>query len=214
MNAGKKMLAALAIAGVFASGAYAQGTDTMPVQKPFSVKIGGAFFTDSDTKDAIGNSTFTVGLGYDFTKTNATMPIILQGYIDYFAPKSNERSVTAQGNTGFIRQELEYAFGVGVAGRYAFITEPTANVVPYAGLGLGYYSVKVRYEETVTSGAEQIASDSVSPSKSGLGGKIFAGVETKQGIFGEIDFSFLPEVELKSLSYKTSNLGLRIGYRF
>jgi hypothetical protein len=197
MNAGKRILAALAITGVFASGAYAQ-TDTMPVQKPFSVKLGAAFFTDSDTKDRVGNSTFSVGLGYDITKTNATMPIILQAYVDYFAPKSKERTISA------VTQEIkmESAFGVGVAGRYAFIKEPKANLVPYAGAGLGFYSVKRKVEVT--------GSPTNSKTKSGLGGKVFGGVELKEGFFGEVDFNFLPKVEEDNFS----NFGLRIGYRF
>lgn len=213
MNAGKKMLAALAIAGVLASGAYAQGsaTDTMKVQKPFSVKIGGAFFTDSGTKDAIGNSTFTVGLGYDFLKTASTSPIIVQGYIDYFSPKSNTESVTVNGVTNSIESKMESTFGIGVAGRYAFINTPTANIVPYAGLGIGFYSAKGKVERTISgSGSTPGTSESESKTKSSLGGKIFAGVETKQGIFGEIDYNILPKVE--DLNF--NNFGVRVGYRF
>jgi opacity protein-like surface antigen len=210
MNAGKKMLAALAIAGVLASGAYAQESSAVTkVQKPFSVKIGGAFFNDGDTKDAIGNSTFTVGLGYDFLKTKATNPIIVQGYLDYFAPKSRERSVTAGGVTNTIESKLEYAFGLGVAGRYAFITEPTANFVPYAGLGLGFYSLKVKTDVSSVGGSSPF-SNAESNTKNGLGGKIFAGVEIKQGIFGELEYNFLPKVEDADLS----SFGARIGYRF
>jgi hypothetical protein len=204
-----KWISGVLVAGLLAgltTSANAQGTapgGAMKVDKPFSVKIGGLFFSNSDTKDALGNSTLSLGVGYDFLKTASENPLIVQGYIDYFLPKDG--TVTLGG----ISQEtkLENMFGVGVSARYQLVrATDTASFFPYAGIGLGVYSSRVKQN---TSGGEQTPT-STSDTKTGLGGKLFLGAELKQGFIGELEYNWIPS----NGPVKPSGFGARIGYRF
>ena len=88
---------------------------------------------------------------------------------------------------------------------------PKSQVAPYAGLALGYASVKVKRERTFESTAnEQTTTTSESKTGSGIGAKLFLGAELKQGIYGELEYDWLP----KALDVNPSGFGLRIGYRF
>jgi opacity protein-like surface antigen len=201
-----KMLSGILAAGIVAgltTGANAQDAGgAMKVAKPFSVKLGGLFFGDGDTKDAIGSSTLSIGLGYDFLKTKAENPVVVQGYVDYFAPKSKTRSI------GDVRSEgkLDYSIGLGVAARYQLVrATETSSFFPYAGVGLGIYRTKVS-----VSGFDGESNFSESNTSTGLGGKLFLGAELKQGFFGELEYNYLPKVE----DAKFSGFGARIGYRF
>ncbi|GAB4466450.1 MAG: hypothetical protein OHK0029_37790 [Armatimonadaceae bacterium] len=195
MKAVNTILASLVVAGVLATGAQAQ--DTMKVQKPFSIKVGGIFFGDGDTKDAIGNSTVTVGLGYDFLKTRSTNPVIFQGYVDYLAPRSR---TMGDGDGGSIRSELDYVFGFGVNARYAFLQQPSIGFIPYGFAGIGFYT-----------GRASVSGNGIdeSDTENGFGGKLGLGAELKEGIFGELEYNF---IDLGDANL--NGFGARIGYRF
>jgi hypothetical protein len=210
-----KMLSGILAAGIVAgltTGANAQDAGgAMKVAKPFSVKLGGLFFGDGDTKDAIGSSTLSIGLGYDFLKTKAENPVVVQGYIDYFAPKSKTTTIAVpDGDGGFTNVssegKLDYSIGIGVAARYQLVrATETSSFFPYAGVGLGIYRTKVS-----VSGFNGESNFSESNTSTGLGGKLFLGAELKQGFFGELEYNYLPKVE----DAKFSGFGARIGYRF
>jgi hypothetical protein len=209
-----KVLSGILAVGVVASlaaGAHAQGstaaTTTTKVVKPISVKIGGLWFGNSDTKDAIGSSTISLGIGYDFMKTKAENPVVLQGYLDYFLSKDgtvNVANVTQE-------TKMDYAYGVGVAARYQLVkATDTASVFPYAGLGLGVYGSKFKSSTTTDNGEGGLSVVDDSGTKTGLGGKIFIGAEMKQGFLGELEYNWMPD----NGPIKPSGFGLRVGYRF
>lgn len=198
--------------------AYAQ--DALPVQKPFRVKIGGLFPTDAAVRDAIGNNLIFVGLGYDFSKTTSTSPTIIEAYFDY-ANKSDTRNVPIETGSGQLIDNIRSkatgtVYGVGVAARYLF-SPPTTPTQAYAGAGVGIYNVQ--YKETNSLQGE---SESFSESKTGLGGKLFAGIQSNAGFFGEIEYNLFPTLtftddfgdEPTNVDVKTNGFALRIGYRF
>jgi opacity protein-like surface antigen len=199
MKAITSIVASLVVAGTVASGASAQ-ENTMKVQKPFSVKIGGIFFSNGDTKDFLGDSTYTVGLGYDFLKTKATNPIILQAYVDYLGRKTRRISISESS----IESKLDYALGLGVAARYQFFDGQSMGFTPYGFLGLGFYTA--RGSGNVAFGGN---SEGGSSTESGVGGKIGLGAEIKQGIFGELEYNFIDIGDVN-----LSGFGARLGYRF
>jgi hypothetical protein len=209
-----KVLSGILAVGVVASlaaGAHAQGAQK--VDKPISIKIGGLFFT-GDAKDLIGSSTISLGVGYDFLKTKAENPVVVQAYLDYFLSKDGDdtrsvgggeslttgRQVTVTTNT-----KMDYAVGIGAAARYQLVrATDTASVFPYAGVGLGIYNLKVK----TSSSPAQSTDDS--ETKTGLGGKVFLGAEFKQGFLAEIEYNLIP----KAAELNPSGFGVRIGYRF
>jgi hypothetical protein len=209
MKAVKISIAALAVAGLCAgltgrANAQAPATTT-EVTKPFTVKLGALFLADKDA----GDTALTLGIGYDFLKTKSTNPLILQGYLDYIA--GTEKSTTVGNVTA--KAQLEYGIGVGVAARYKLMQENagSAGFSPYGFLGLGVYSVKVKGEvRTGATGSIPASTVSGSDTKTGLGGKLGLGAEMKSGIFGELEYNFLPSLE----GYNPSGFGARIGYRF
>lgn len=206
MKAVKISFVALAIAGICAGltgSAHAQApATTTTVTKPFTVKLGGLFPKD-------GDATLSVGLGYDFLKTKSDNPLLLQGYVDYFSSSSDDVNGP---NGARIKNKFEYGVGVGVAARYMFIqATPKQTVAPYGFLGLGVYSVKGKNEVTTPIQFDQSTTvASRSKTKTGLGGKVGVGAELKSGVFGEVEYNFLPEVN----DIKASGLGVRVGYRF
>jgi hypothetical protein len=195
------VLVAGLVAGLTASAHAQDAGGSMKVAKPFSVKIGGIFFSDGDVKDAIGNSTITLGVGYDFLKTKAENPVVLQGYLDFLLPKERTDSFDTGEGTLERESKLNHSIGVGVAARYQLVrATETTSVFPYAGLGLGIYNSKM---------TSSFDGDSDSSTKTGLGGKIFVGAELKQGFIGEIEYNFIP-----GDGGNLNGFGARIGYRF
>lgn len=204
MNLFKTLLAGIALLGVGAvtTNAHAQGTTpTEKVTKPFSLKVGGLFFTDGDTKDAIGDSTVSLGVAYDFGKTATANPIVYGAYFDYFIRKSRDQNVSIGGVGNFSVHSSAEAFGLGVQGRYLFTPpSPTTSFSPYAGLGVGVYNARGKVDGF---GSKNTTS---------IGGKVLLGAELKSGILGELEYDFIPKV--KDFDAKLSGFGARIGYRF
>jgi hypothetical protein len=165
--------------------ATASSTPTGKLQKPWRLKIGAFFPTDGDVKDSLGNTFFSYGVSYDFVKTQVETPITLGVYVDG-ATKSKDGG------------RLSYV-GLGPSARY-FFTPVVAPVRFYGGAGLGPYFVTVK------------AGDS--KNKTAFGGKLLAGVESNQGIFGELDYTFISSVSVGGDDVKPSGFNLSVGYRF
>lgn len=195
------VLVAGLVAGLTASAHAQDAGGAMKVAKPFSVKIGGIFFSDGDVKDAIGNSTISLGVGYDFLKTKAENPLIAQAYLDFLLPKERTFRVSDGEGSFEAKSKLNHSIGVGVAARYQLVrATETTSVFPYAGLGLGVYNSKV---------SSSFDGGSDSSTKTGIGGKLFVGAELKQGFIGEIEYNFIP-----GDGGNLNGFGARIGYRF
>ena len=111
----KMLLATLALGAVAAAPSLAQD-DTMKVQKPITVLLGGFRGTNS------GSDTFTsIGARYDFLKTTASKPIIVSAYVDYLAEKNGVSAI-----------------GGGAHARLLLVTPGTmTSGTPYANLALG-----------------------------------------------------------------------------
>jgi hypothetical protein len=195
----KKLIATLALAGLgafSATAANAQGTETTGVVKPISIKLGGNFISDGDTRKAIGNPLVNIGVTYDFGKTVSANPLIYSAYLDYFIPRSKKTDgVDARGE----------AIALGGQVRYLIVPPGAGSFVPYGGVGLGIYNARVRAEA---------GGDTFSKNTTGVGGKLFLGAELASGILGEIDYNFIPKINVPGGSAKFSGFGARIGYRF
>jgi hypothetical protein len=192
--------AALLGAAALAPAAHAQ-TDTMKVERPFRIKVGGYFPNDGDVKDSFGKNFVTAGLAYDFAKTKATTPVIFSGYFDYVFEKSRtENNVEGKLSN----------FGVGVAARFLF-TPPTAPTgQPYAELGLGYYNVMAKLRGTVN--GVNIDEDE---NTGRFGGKVALGYQLNNGLFGEFEYTLIDKVRLLgSDNFDPSGFKASIGYRF
>lgn len=186
------------VAGLGAS-AFAQD-DTLAVQKPFRVKLGGLFGggkVESATGVEIGkiDYRFSAGVSYDFSKTNATSPVLFNVYADYFMG-SDDKTVN---NVKFDTEATTFGIGVGV--RYLFAPAIGTRGQPYGELGLGYYSTKL----------DTGASDD---SEGGLGGKIALGYQLSMGAFGEVEYTVIDKFSSGGAEYQPSGIRASIGYRF
>ena len=129
MNTFKKIAAAMAVAlgtvALIGGAANAQGK--ADVVKPFTIKIGGEFFTDSDVKKFTKNAP-SLGLVYDFGKTKATNPLVYSAYLDGLYKKTHGVKLSI--------------FGIGAQGRYLLAPADSKSGVPYLGAGVGVYFLK------------------------------------------------------------------------
>lgn len=204
MNSVKRMVAALAVAGlggVLANSAHAQ-TPTNRVQKPFRIQLGAYFPTDSNVKDAVGSTMFQYGLSYDFAKTQATNPVTFNAYIDG-ALRTGDETI---GGQNFDTEFTLTGFGVGLR---SYFTPATAGTRLYGGAGIGAYSARVKASRT-----ENNVTVSASESSTKFGGKLLVGGEINQGFLAELSYTFVDKVSLGGENYNPSGVGLTIGYRF
>jgi len=157
---------------------------TAKVMKPFRIKLGAFFPTDGDAKDALGDAFFSYGVSYDIFKTKATNPLIVSAYLDgYNASKSGNRI---------------NMISIGPAARYYFNPVVEAPTRFYAGAGLGAYFLNLK------------ADNGDSENKTKFGGKVFGGLEFGPGFFGEVDYTWISEVE----DFNPGGFDVQIGYRF
>ena len=204
---------ALPIALVAFSDIALAQTDTRAVQKPFRIKVGGAFTGGKIEAGGIeyGKIDYrpNAGLSYDFTKTNATNPIVLSVYGDYFMG-NGDKSVTLAGQTANFEYEST-TFAIGIAARYTLTPPTTPGGHPYAELGVGYYSTKLK---------EEVGTLSESKTEGSIGGKVALGYQLANGIFGEFEYSLIPQFEtrfandLVDTKYNPSAIRASLGYRF
>lgn len=189
----------LASVATFGAASFAQ-EGTLPVQKPFRVKLGGLFGggkVESTNGTEIGkiDYRFSAGLAYDFSKTTATSPVIFNIYADYFMG-SDDKTV---GNVKFDTEATTLAIGIGA--RYLFAPAVGNAGQPYGELGLGYYSTK-------------LDTGSNDDTEGGLGGKIALGYQLSMGAFGEIEYTVVDKFSKGGVEYQPSGIRASIGYRF
>jgi hypothetical protein len=151
----------LSVAAVFGPTAGAWAQDTVAVQRPIRVSIGSL----GGKKGGINNPV-SLGVSYDFSKTQQARPTLYSGYVDFASKSSSGRRLTIT--------------GVGVSGRYLLAAPgELSSGTPYATLGIGYYQTKL-------SGSDApFTSD-------GFGGKLGLGYELTNGILGELEFVRAP----------------------
>ena len=190
------LAAAFGVLGTTAAQAQDDPNIIVPTQKKFRVKIGGYFPESGRQRDALGRNFVSFGLGYDLGKTSTTVPVVYEIYADYL-----RRSKTSGdfGRTGL------GAFGVGLAARY-FFTDANQMYKPYAGAGVGIYSIHLKQD--LPTGAFS------NKREIGLGGKFLLGTEMNNGIFGELEYNFLPRPSIFGNDINLNGLQLRLGYRF
>ena len=231
--------AAGAAAGLSAiTGSAHAAVDTQPVQKPFGVRIGylltsvnsTLFPEESDFRRSFSLKPFNVGVSYDISKSKTASPVVYGVYADYFAERSNDQNFTLEGNTTEKATSKVSAFGIGGSARFLFGTA-NAAWVPYAGVGIGIYSVRAKLDDVETTTDVQVEASSLSRqttttntfSKSktqvSVGGKVLVGVQGKSGLLGELEYDILPTATVKDsgeklLDGKLSGLNIRVGYRF
>jgi len=178
---------------------------TLPVQKPFGVKVG-ALFPSSGKVDLGGgdnikiSNLYNVGLSFDFKKTTATNPVIYGVYADYFSGDKSKNFA----EVGHVKASSEI-FGIGVSARFFLSSAVAEKGQPYAEAGIGYYSDKVKLSGD---------GDSASKTKGGLGGKIAVGYQLPVGVFGELGYTIINKFKSDGVSFNPSGLNAAVGYRF
>jgi hypothetical protein len=184
----KTLFASALVAGIstgLATAASAQApTANVPTQeaaKPFAVKLGVAFPSDGDAKDAVGSTWFTFGLNYDIGKTKTTAPVVYGAYLDGTFASKNGNDVSA--------------FGLGPEARYYF-GAPTMPVSFYAGAGIGVYLLHA-------------SGNGASQTNTRFGGKLLAGAEFKQGFLGELAYNWTGNVHSLTLNNFALLVGYR-----
>ena len=199
---------AIAAVGGFGASAFAQ--DTLPVQKPIRVKLGGVF--TGNKVDAVGTSDnisylFNVGVAYDFSKTTATQPLIVNAYAD-FNTGSKSKNTGAFGNV----KATATNFDIGVAGRYLLTPATAPGGHPYAELGIGLYNIGLKID--------QAGFGSKTKNEVKLGGKLALGYEMTNGLFGEFEYTLVDKLKKDfygtgvNTSYDPSGLKASLGFRF
>jgi hypothetical protein len=158
------------------------------IAKPWSVKIGVAWPSQDQAKTDSNTTNLLAGLDYAVSKTSENNPAYNSVYFDYQGGSQNGGHV--------------YSYGLGLSER-AYLTPTTAGATAptfYYGAGIGAY-----YVDILNTG-----SLSTSATKTNLGGKLLAGIETNQSYFAEFSYTWIP----KAASADPSSLGLLVGVRF
>jgi opacity protein-like surface antigen len=179
------------------STAHAQALDTYPAH-PFAVRFGLYMPSNGTTRDQLGVSFPEVGLSYDFRETGSRLPSTYSVYLDYFL-----RAKTTGPDNFRLRSQAQM-FGVGIADRY-YLRPANTSCQPYLGAGVGLYRARASSSDPGGSASEY---------KTAIGGKLLAGAEVRAGLFGEIEYNFLPEPKLVQNRVHLSGAAFRIGYRF
>ena len=180
------ILAGAVVAGLLPTVAgHAQSADTQPVQRPISIKLGVFLPSDGNVKSAVGNTAFTAGADYAFTKTATASPILPLAYVDYAGKSKNGVRLS------FV------SVGVGVR---AYANRATnTKVAPFYGAGIGAYFLN-------GSGGGTSNNNTV------LGGKVNLGVELNQGPF--LEAAYQVTGKYKNSSSNANGLSFMVGDRF
>jgi len=209
----KNIVLSLAL-GALALGSMVGAHADQQVQKPWTVQIGASWPSSGDAKQIEGSTVFNAGVDYAFNKTKAEAPIVESVYFDYVGGTHSGVIFKAQGNTNSDSGKLN-SYGIGLAARESFAG--SAGMTPYAGLGLGVYQTTSDYD--VPGSAGVTFSDKTA---TGIGGKIFAGLQFSGDYFVQIAYNWLPKDDLKANtssgsatdSLDPSNFALDLGIRF
>ena len=137
---------------------------------------------------------FAVKLGVAFpTNTNFSDTAFDAGLSYDLSKTTADKPVVYQVYGDYYGQSSGNLFGVGLSAQFA-LANATSPTRPYVGVGIGDY----------------IAHASGSSTKSNFGGKVFAGYNFTQNVFGEVDYQITQKINGTS----PDAIGLRVGYRF
>ncbi len=227
------LCACVAVAGTSAD------AQTVPAQRRIAVSVGRLSVSDGDTRQFSSRNHSIVGISYDAATVGKAGRFVVGPYLDVIFQASqtvNTGPITSSDpSTGAslsftIREQgRSQGGGLGVTGRFllADAAKPR-GIVPYIGGALGVYRMQAKYSvstvDVTQSGNYPLANfnnaQTVSESTIGLGGKISVGLQTRAGIFGEVDYHFLPKFRLSDgntgnyLDVNLNGFGARLGYRF
>lgn len=177
-------------------GSAAQAQDSVvPAQKKWRIKVGGYLPEAEQQQRALGQYFLAFGLGYDLGKTTTTAPLIYEVYFDILDRAKN---------SNFGRTQFQN-YGLGLAGRYLF-TDANQTYRPYAGAGVGLYYTRLKQDRQ--------NGDFSNRSRTSIGGKFLVGVEHKSGLFGDLEYNFLPRPKVFGQKINLDGFQLRLGYRF
>jgi hypothetical protein len=188
--------AATALLGGGGSAARAQDDD-VPAGRPsdpFRVKIGTWIPSDRGGTRDLGYSFIAFGVGYDIRQTTRAMPNVYEVYFDYL-----KRPKTSNG----IRTEAEM-YGIGLTDRI-YLTPRGGQSTYYVGAGAGIYHVRTNLRQTAGRASEYTTN---------LGAKFLGGAEFGRGLFGELEYNFVPAPKLAGERVRLTGTQLRLGIRF
>jgi hypothetical protein len=204
-----------------ASSAQAQKPPTkwMPVEKPFTLKLGALVPSQSSMiKGGVSfrydpaRSTFlSAGFIYDFksriTPRGNTMTYGVYGDIIFeksFSRLRRSNFTTPMPTYGHATQS---AYGLGLTARATTGAGWESGVSSrlYASMGFGLYMAPTRIKGMSNSPTAPVAKDN----NFGLGGFFGIGLEIRSGIFAETQYSLMPSTELTTNSWSNLN-----GFRF
>ncbi len=152
----------LALGGLLGTGASAQAEYAPVVVKPLTLKLGAFFPGNGTLKKAVGNTWFSAGADYAFSKLGDQQNLMPLAYIDYGG--ANKHGLT-----------VNYV-GIGPGARY-YLTAPGASTTaPYIGGGIGGYFLRA-------------SGNGSSINKTKFGFKVNAGVELQQTYLVEVNYT-------------------------
>jgi opacity protein-like surface antigen len=180
------------------------------VPAPWSVQVGASWPGSSDAKQVQGTTVLNAGVDYAFSQTKGKTPLAESVYVDYDGGSKSGVLFKPYNNKSYDGQL--YAYGIGVAARQSLAA--SGGLTPYYGAGIGVYETASDYKVPGTSFTDKTAT--------GVGGKIFAGLNFTGNYFVQVAYNWLPTDDLKVNSgggsatdkLNPSNFALDIGYRF
>lgn len=179
-------------------------------QAQLSVAVHGSYNITSFEKQESAASGLGIGANLDFT----ALPILDVGAeFDYLvSPFKFEQSVTVLGSTVNSTNE----FSQMLVGVYGKVYMPMLVIDPYARVGVGYYTGKIKAKGESNG---QTLYDEEEKFKSKIGFNVGVGVSFLMGLYGEVVYHMVsreidnPEV-LNSGSFGYNYWAINVGYAF
>ena len=193
MHALRTVVAAAVLAAVGAFWAPAARAQEQP--KPIRLYLGAFFPTNSDTKDAIGDTEFSWGLSYDIPQKKP-LPAVIAVYFD---------GVWASGDSiGGLDVDFHY-LGIGPMARYYLGKKGEADAAQksrfYVGGGFGMYWITAQIVDNAGFYVSTLDNDIK------FGGKLVGGLEFGKSFLVEGDYTWPG-------SSKGNGWNFRAGFRF
>lgn len=182
MNTIRLPLIAGAVALMSFGGATLSAAEEL--DRPFRITVGGLFPSDDDVTDLTEDTHFNLGLSYDLWGKLAQGRYYRGGvFFDLSTSESNGNRYNAYGFGGF--------------GRLYLGDQSTSAWRPYVGASLGVYFLD--YEL-----------GAINDESSRLGAGIFGGIESLNGLFGQVGYRWIGS----DRGFNASGLTLSAGFRF
>jgi len=137
---------------------------------------------------------WAVKLGVAFATDSSFSSTSFDGGLSYDLSKTTaDNPVIYQVYGDYYGQSKDNLFGIGVGAKF-LLGKATEINKPYVGVGIGDYIARVEGSST----------------KNNFGGKVFAGYDFTQQVFGEVDYSITQKIN----GVTPDAIGVRVGYRF